>query len=201
MQLAVGTTILSAASAVKAIPKSQVDGNSDLMAYAIFALSGVILVGILGYWVSILVRKRRRVAASQLNGSSVCPEDMAANTELVVALLRKAAPGNLLAYLDENSTHFDGDLQRFLTILQNPYETELRAAAADGNTYLALARGQRATVALIDDVERLCERVEELNHRVVTKDHVSVVAARTMIGGLLLLCAIGGLVIGAVQVL
>lgn len=196
-----GTMILSVAAAVKAVPESRVESSSDLVAYGLFFLSAVLLVGILVYWATILIRKRRRLNANPVNGSSVCPEDMAANTELVVALLRKAAPGTLLAYLDNESTQFDGDLQRFLTILKSPYETELRAAAADGNTYLALARSQRATVALIEDVERLCERVEDLNHRTITKDHVSVVAAKTMIGGLVLLCTIGGLVIGAVQVL
>jgi len=193
--------ILSVAAAVKAVPESRVNGSSDLVAYGLFLLSGVLLIGIVVYWVTILIRKRRRLTSDQVNGSSVCPEDMTANTELVVALLRNAVPGNTLAYLDKESTQFDGDLQRFLTIYQRPYELDLQAAAADGNTYLALARSQRATVALIEDVERLCERVEDLNHRTITKDHVSVVAAKTMIGGLVLLCTLGGLVIGAVQVI
>lgn len=201
MHPAAGSAILSVAAAVKPTMGDQASGDSELIAYAIFALSGVIMLGILFQLIYLLIRRRRRAAASLINGSSVCPKDLSANTELVVALLRNAAPSAIQAYLSEGSDGVDGDLQRILTVLQNPYENVLRSAATDGNTYLALARSQRATAALVTDVEGLCQQVEALNQSTITRDHVTMVAAKTMIGGLLLLCALGGLVIGAVQVI
>ncbi len=53
--------------------------------------------------------------------------------------------------------------------------------------------------ALVADIDRLCRWVEELERRTVTKDHVSIVAARTTIAGVALLCAFGGLVIAGLQ--
>jgi len=202
MYPAVGSAILSILAAAKPMTGDQASGHSELIAYAIFVLSGVILLGIVLQWIYLLVRRRHRTAASQLiNGSSVCPKDLSANTELVVALLRNAAPNSMQAYLSGSSDGVDGDLQRILTLLQNPYENDLRSATTDGNTYLALARSQRATAALVTDVEGLCQQIEALNQSTITRDHVSMIAAKTMISGLLLLCAMGGLVIGAVQVI
>lgn len=181
-------------------PTRHEDSSPDLIAYALLILSGVIFLALAMQAVYFLIRRREHQNAVGHNGMSICASDMVDNTELVVTLLRHAVPGELLAYLDKEAISFDGDLERFLTVLQNPYEDDLRPANSDGNAYLALARTHRAICAVIDDVDQLHARVTAMSTGVVTRDQASIIATRTMVSGALLACAIGGLAIGIIQV-
>lgn len=178
--------------------------NNDLIGYGLFALAAVALLAVvfLLFFTPRWARRFHMPPAQLIAGPSVCVADLKVNTQLILDLLRGATPGSVLAWVD-GEPHEEAalKLERFLTVLGQPYEVELTGAASDGNTYLALARAHAVSAKLVLDLERLCERLTALEARTMTVNHVSVVATRTTVWAVGLLCAFGGALFAAVAVL
>jgi hypothetical protein len=191
---------------VLAAAKSALDSGSDrtdLIAYGLFALCAIALVIVFLLWFYGMPKRSRELALAQpAEGASVSLDDVNINAELVIALLRAASPNEVLKWIDgDPASHTLGQLNQFLTLLRRPYENDLRGAAADGNTYLALARSHVTMAALVDDVEQLCTRLHTLESNAITHERVSITATKTTFTVVALLCAFGGTLIGGIKLL